>query len=142
MKNNQIQISINTLKGIIKKVEDNLLKDDSLSATIILEQVIPTDTLNGNDVLNVYQVSAYQECNSKLIYEGNKNLLKQHLIFNNYEIKIEWFEGENRASISYYDTEKNEQITRWEDIGKMSQAIITSMVDAFCEYTKLTKWSY
>lgn len=63
-----IQLNLSDLIRIIDKVRSNRLQDDSLSTTIQINLVEPTDTHTGSDKVEVFQKSGYAECFSTKLF--------------------------------------------------------------------------
>lgn len=142
MKNNQIQIDLETLEKIVSEVKLQVAQDSSLSRTVILERLKETDSHTGEDEIKIYQVSSYSECNSKLIYTNEVKCQKQYLHFEKYRISITWFESDKKAVVEYYNIQTGGQIQDWNEIAPEHQVIITAIIDSFCSLKGLTKWIY
>lgn len=137
----KIQISLETLERIVSEIKLQATNNPSLSKTVILEQVEETPLHSGEDEIKVWQVNSYADCNETLILETPEKPKRISLTYNQYQIEIKWY-SDLRAFVAYNNTKTGEQITKWEEIDKTSQMIISNIVDVYCTEQGLTKYSY
>lgn len=137
----KIQISLETLERIVSEIKLQATNNSSLSKTVLIEQVKETQLLLGEDEIKVWQVNSYAECEETLILETTEKPAQFTLTYNQYQIEIKWH-SDLRAFVTYNNTETGEQVTEWDEIDRISQRIISNIVDTFCTEQGLTKYSY
>lgn len=137
----KIQINLETLERIVSEIKLQATNNPSLSKTVIIEQVKETALHTGQDEVKVWQVNSYAECEETLILETTEKPKRIALTYNQYQIEIKWF-SDLRAFVTYNNTKTGEQVTKWEEIDKTSQMIISNIVDVYCTEQGLTKYSY
>lgn len=135
-----IQINLETLKSIILNAENARQINDSLSRTVIIDQLKETDSHTGEDDVIVYQVNSYQDCDASPIFSTEKPKTI-HLNYNNYVLQLSW-KSDLKVTVRYYDSTTDIEIQDWNQIDRVSQKIITQIVDTYCEEQGLTKWTY